>query len=273
MADQYNEGQLYHGFGSNEDVDSGAAEQRARGSGNNLFDAGGLLGFVSGRDSQFQHAESQRLADERERWWSTIHSPTASELTPEYDYNARGGAEGLSAQEAALGQLGQWAHGGLTGADRAMMESTRMRDAQASASQRQAIMQQMQARGMGGSGADLATQMMASQLGQQQASDAESQMMQGAQQRALAAVQAQAQLGGNMRQLGQHETETQQNAVRDARQQAFEDRATQAAGANNAATGLQQAYSQQHQQQQQQNNQTLQGIGQGISAFATLASL
>lgn len=213
----------------------------------------GIPWDIGGHDANAERQRQTGMAGERERWWTNLQMPTAEELAQQYDYNSRGGAGALSAQESALSQLGSWAHGGLTGADRAMMESTRARDAQAARAQQQALMQQMQARGMGGSGADLATQMMASQLGQQQASDAESQMMQGAQQRALSAVQAQAQLGGQMRQLSQHETEHQQDANSSAIQQAFQNQVTQASGANNAMTGLAQN-SQQASQQQSRNS-------------------
>lgn len=233
-------------------TDQGLAERDAQGQGAGAF----LIGDLNGATSRYQHAREQRQADERLRWWMDLNAPTADQLAQRYDYDARGGREGLLAQTSALDQLGRWSRGGLTDADRGMMESTRMRDAQASASQRQAIMQQMQARGMGGSGSDLASQMMASQMGQQQASDAESQMMQSAQQRALSATQAQAQLGGQMRALSQHETETQQDAYNRAIQQSYEDATSRAQGANNAQTGAAQGQRWADEQQAQGNQRT-----------------
>lgn len=226
-----------------------------------------LAGWLTGADSRYAAAQNQRLADERLDWWRDINVPTADQLAQHYDYDSRGGAEGLSAQESALGQLGQWARGGLTDTDRRMLETTRLRDAQAARAQSGALQQQYTARGMGGSGSEFASRMMAEQQGQQQASDAESQMMQGAQQRALAAVQAQAQLGSDMRQRSEHETEHQQDAYTNAIQTEFQDRAQRAAGANNAQTGQQQGSQFSQQMQQQNNRDLLNTVGSAVTAL------
>lgn len=180
-----------------------------------------IIGGMSGASDRLQRDWDTEQADANRAYWDTLQTPTAQDLTPDYR------PEGRDAQMAALAQMQEWGRGGLTGADRAMMESTRRRDEQAAGSSRRAMMQQAQARGVGGSGLDYGSQMMATQAGQQQASDAESQMLQGAQQRALQAVQQQGTMGGALRSGDQHEAE----ASVDATQQAFEDAASRAAGA------------------------------------------
>lgn len=186
-----------------------------------------IIGGLSGSQGRIDAAQNAMAADVNRSYWDTITAPSAADLTPQYNWNP----EGRDAQSAALSQLAQWGQGGLTGADRGMLETTRRRDAQAAGSQRGALMQQAQARGVGGSGLDYATQMQANQAGQAQASDAESQMMMGAQQRALAATQAQGQLGGQLRQQDTSQTQTEAESQTNATQQAYEDLMQRAAGA------------------------------------------
>lgn len=163
---------------------------------------------------QKRHQEHQdAVAEDRNRgYWDTLRSPTAEQLM--------GPREDRDAQMDALRQMQEWGRGGLTGADRGMLETTRARDAQAAGASRRALSQQAQARGVGGSGLDFAGQIAASQQGQQQSSDAEAQMMQGAQQRALAAVQSQGNLAGNIREQDTGAT-----------QQAYQNQMDRAAGA------------------------------------------
>ena len=171
-----------------------------------------IWGWLSGTQSQVDAARAQDAAATNRSYWDQLSPPTEQQL--------RGPSEDRDAQMAALQQMQQWGRGGLTGADRGMMESTRARDQQAAGASRRAMSQQAQARGVGGSGLDYAGQMGATQQGQQAASDAEAQMMAGAQQRALAAVQSQGQLAGQVREQDTGAT-----------QQAFQDAASRAAGA------------------------------------------
>lgn len=187
-----------------------------------------LWNSLSGASGRMQAHQDQRTADANRTYWDELNAGGPEDFTADYQYDE---GQGQDAQTAALAQLGQWARGGLTGADRAMMDSQRGRSEQASGSQRQALMQQSQARGMGGSGLDAATQMMASQQGQTQASDIEAQMMMGAQQRQLAATQAAGSLATGQRGQMQHETERREDARIGGNQQAFDNAATRAAGA------------------------------------------
>lgn len=167
-----------------------------------------------GSSGRIQAQRDAATQDANRGYWNSIAPPTADQLSD---------PQGVQAQRAALAQMQQWGQGGVTATDRAGLESQRQRDAQASGSAQRSIMQNAQARGVGGSGLDYATRMQASQQGQQQSSDAESQMLQGAQQRALQAMSASAALGGQMR----------DQAANGATQQAFTDQTQRAAGATN----------------------------------------
>lgn len=171
-----------------------------------------IWGWLSGTQSQVEAARAKDAASTNRSYWDQLAPPTQDQLM---------GPQGAQdAQQRALDQMEQWSGGGLTAADRSMMESTRARDAQASGAARGAVQQQAQARGVGGSGLEMAGAMAANQQGQQQASDQESAMMQGAQQRGLQATQYAGNLAGDMRQTGI-----------DATQQSYTDAANRAAGA------------------------------------------
>ena len=196
-----------------------------------------IWNWLSGAGARRDQLQAAREADANRAYWDSLRPPSADMLSVDYqsaDYDT----SDRDAQLQALSQLQDWSRGGLTGADRQGLESQRLRSAQASRSQREALAQSAAARGMGGSGLDFAMQQQANQSGQQQASDAESQMLQGAQQRQIAATQASAALASGMRGQMEHETEyntgianQQQNADRDAIQQAYENMMNRAAGA------------------------------------------
>ena len=206
------------------------------------FDQGGQyvpLDLLGSR-GRIQAQTDATNAARNQGYWNNIQAPTQQQLM--------GSQQGQDAQHAALSQMQQWGQGGLTGADRSMMEATRGRDAQAAGAQQRSMMQQATARGVGGSGLDYATQMGAQQQGQQQASDAESQMMGHAQQRALQATQQQGQLGGQMRQQDQS-----------AYQGAFQNQATRAGGAT-GQYGADQAARQSSRDRQQQSDTAAVGL-------------
>lgn len=92
------------------------------------------------------------------------------------------------AQKQALTSMQQRAKVGLSAEDRAALNQVRsevQRDAEA---KRQQVLQQMQARGMGGSGAELMAQLQAGQSGAELASQQSDTLMAQAQQRALQAL-------------------------------------------------------------------------------------
>lgn len=146
---------------------------------------------VFGFQRRHREAQDAQAADANRGYWDTLRSPSVGQLM--------GPEEDRAAQMAALGELRDWARTGVTAADRGALEASRQRDAQASRGTQQALMQQAQARGTGGSALDFATRQQASQQGQTQAADAESQMLASAQQRQLAASQAYGQAAGNLR--------------------------------------------------------------------------
>lgn len=138
-----------------------------------------------------------------------------SYLTPNYDYeyvtpdmllgdSQRGWAyadqEAVNAQYDALDQLEKWGQGGLTDADMNNMRLAQMDNARAERGAREATMQQMQSRGMGGSGAELAG-ILGGQQGMANANNAAGLSMQiAAQDRALRAIEGAGNLSSGIRQ-------------------------------------------------------------------------
>lgn len=104
------------------------------------------------------------------------------------------------AQLQALTGLQQRAQVGLGAEDRAALNQVRQdvqRDAEA---KRQQVLQQMAARGMGGSGAELMAQLQAGQAGAELASEQSDTLMAQAQQRALQALGQSGEMAGQMQQ-------------------------------------------------------------------------
>lgn len=104
------------------------------------------------------------------------------------------------AQLAALSELSRIGEeGGLTPADRAALQETAESTAATERGIRGAIEQQARARGLGGSGMELAQQLVAAQGASQEGARAGRDVAQMAQNRALAALQGAGQLGGQIR--------------------------------------------------------------------------
>lgn len=171
-----------------------------------------LIGGWSGAQGRQQSYQDARAADTNRSYFDRLSPPTAQDLDSQ---------QGRDAESQALQRLQSYQSGALTSTDRSALEGSRQRNAQASASTQQGLMQQAQARGVGGSGLDYATRQQATQQGQQQSADAESQALAMAQQRGLTATNASASLGSQMRQ-------EQQNGPT---QQAYEDQLNRSAGA------------------------------------------
>lgn len=153
-------------------------------------------------------ARERATARDMERLRET--APTADDLTAQYteedpylvDRLGPDRAEGGFATgedyslNAALRMLQEQAGTqGFTGAERQMMDASSRQQAQMARSQRDALMQQAEARGMGGSGMSLVSSQLAGEQATQRQADFEAQMAMAAQQRALQAMQSLGQLG------------------------------------------------------------------------------
>lgn len=105
-----------------------------------------------------------------------------------------------SAQMKALSQMQDVAdQGGLTAQDKADLARTSTEAANADAGRRAAILQNMQARGMGGSGAELLAQLSSSQAATDRAAQAGLDVNAQAQNRALQAMMSTGTMAGNLR--------------------------------------------------------------------------
>lgn len=113
---------------------------------------------------------------------------------------AKGSSAAQQAQLQALQLLQQRATGGLTASDRNALEQMRSQVAQDATGRQKSIQQQMQARGLGGGGAELAAQLAAAQGSNLQESQQASQLGAIAAQNALQAAGQTGQLGGNIEQ-------------------------------------------------------------------------
>lgn len=264
-------------------------------------------------DQQSKYEDAQNLIRQL-----MASAPTAGDLTPEY-YQEAGADEygdmlggpsalesmnpaGSDQQVAAMSALMHlYNTGGYTDADRRMAAEQRRAAAMQLGQQlrgaNEATLQQMGARGMGGSGAELAARLAGSQaMAQSQAgydANVNAAMMQSAQQRALEALSGYGNMAGQVasqdlqrrqaldaynqtnldwrRQREARNTQTanqQQDARVAARQTAYQNREHQAAlGTNQYNQGAQTSL-QQQQLQQQQANQYAQMIGTVATTLA-----
>jgi hypothetical protein len=103
------------------------------------------------------------------------------------------------AQMSALQKLQRTAEGGLDVGDKASLQAVKDQATQQEKSQRQAILQNMAARGMAGSGAELASQMSAQQGAADRNARGGLEVAAQAQRRALEAAMQSGQLGGQIR--------------------------------------------------------------------------
>ena len=102
-------------------------------------------------------------------------------------------------QTDVLNTLAQQSRGGLQAGDRAAYNELRAKVQQDSEAKRQQLMQQMQAQGMGGSGASLLAQLQSSQGAADQASAGSDRLAAQASQNALAALRQRGQQAGQLR--------------------------------------------------------------------------
>lgn len=170
-----------------------------------------ILDFLRGRDPEAEK-EYQKAVEAL----SGISTPTFENYTPE-EYKAiqdliaqqQGGTEYgkisedprlRDAQMQALQGLQDiYRQGGLTAEDKARQAMINQQAAQQERGQREAILQNMQARGIGGSGAELAANLAAQQSGANQRAMGGLQTAANAENRALQALLQGGQLGGQIR--------------------------------------------------------------------------
>jgi len=114
--------------------------------------------------------------------------PSEDELSAEYRHEGEigPGAESLQARDA----LAEWSEGGFTDTDRAMMDEQRRRAGMAARADREANMSALEARGMGGSGATLASMLSAGEGAADRGASVEASMMGAAQDRQYQATNA-----------------------------------------------------------------------------------
>lgn len=180
-----------------------------------------------GRDSRRMNRRNGRAEKEAlqqlESQWETERYVDASDRQIQ-SLDELGGLQnqlqGMSSQESAgwqdargngamLGALGQMqaigGAGGYTDLERSQIAQAQYQANQGAQAQRQALQQQYQMRGMGGSGMEMASAMQANQAGANQASANATNIAAQAQNRALSAIQ-------NSYSMGQGRTQTQAQA-------------------------------------------------------------
>lgn len=118
-----------------------------------------------------------------------------------------------NAQMDALSTLGGVSRGGLRAEDRAAYNELRARVQQDAESKRQQILQQMQARGMASSGANLATQLQSAQASADTASAGADTLAADASRRALEALSQRANLAGSVRSQDMSAAEMRARAI------------------------------------------------------------
>lgn len=198
-----------------------------------------------GRNERREAMDNQENAT---RLWLDLmrNSPGAEYLDVNPGYSAAQSLSGDAAYQAggeaqmrALRQMQGIAEGGgYTQLERDQIAQAQRQAAQYEQAQRAAQMQALQARGMGGSGAEIAMRAQAQQSGANQARQGATQIATAAQQRALQAMQNQAQIGQGVQQTRERRASAidefnRANAqgTAQARQQAYLNRANALAGA------------------------------------------
>lgn len=171
-------------------------------------------------DAAYAEAEARR----NESGWDALldYAPTANDLAVDYeqdpgvaaDWQAQGAsadADAVAAQDLALRGLSDIAtSGGLTAADRARMQLGEMEVGRSMRASREADLAAMQARGMGGSGAEMASMLGAQQAGADGLFSRDADIQINAEQRAMDALAGVGNLGSQQR--GQSFDESAWNA-------------------------------------------------------------
>lgn len=196
-----------------------------------------------------QDADESRNAAERENalrmgLWNDLGNwaPSADDLMVNYRHEGEigPGEDSRMARDA----FREWSEGGLTDADRAMMEDARRNSGRAARADREASLSALEARGMGGSGASLAAMLSAGEGAADRNASMDATMMGAAQQRQIGATNALSEFGaredsyarGREGRNTEYDHRTAES-TRDARQTAYENRERATAGATNQYGG------------------------------------
>lgn len=155
-------------------------------------------------------AEGRREEGRNREYWDQLaeYMPGEEDLAVEYgmeDYVPGGESEwadpsavdqrGTAGMEDALDAMTEWSRGGLTAADRAMMDETARGESIRSRGDREAALSALEARGMSGSGMDLMARMGADEAGAGRAASRNTSMLAAAQARQLDATRAMGSMG------------------------------------------------------------------------------
>lgn len=228
----------------------------------------------SGAQGARDRADAASEAARAEGYWHLLglDEPTADELAVDYeaaaDYHATGRSQlgdtyadeqDIEAQRDALRAMQDiYRSGGMTEADRARSRMAQDEVGRWMRSQREADDAALQARGMGGSGASIASMLSAQQGGASALAQRDAEMLQDAQARELQAMQAAGGLASGMREQGFSEGATRGSAVDDFNRWSAESRS----GATNQtresrSTARQQVYSNRERRVQGLSNRQL----------------
>jgi len=186
--------------------------------------------FLDDNDRKMEDEwRSRENATERDMEQLRGSAPTADQLTPEYTMedpyadSVRGpdrselafaNGEDYYVTEALRG-LQRQAQEGFTPAEQQMMEANQRQQAQMARSQRDALSQQAEARGMGGAGLSFLSQQQAGEAATGQQADYQAQMAMAAQQRALQGMQAYGSLGSQFYGQSFDQDATRRSAIDD----------------------------------------------------------
>lgn len=155
-----------------------------------------IVSWLLGQDADEANVRADRERRDRLGIASGLSEwmPSADDLAVNYedeDYVGDRGAAGLTeGGRTARNHLAEWAEGGFTDADRAMMDAERRRSGMGARADREATLSAASARGMGGSGATLASMLGAGEAAADRSAGTEASMMGAAQQRQYQAVEA-----------------------------------------------------------------------------------
>jgi hypothetical protein len=175
-----------------------------------IMAAGAIYGGISGAAKQkAQQQAAEKAMAQAAAQYGGIVPPEVKELlveelkkqgvfTPEIESSISAGESNwkaitenkstVDAQQAALQQMAGVSRTGLQATDRAALNKVRNENQRDIEGKNQQILQEMQARGIGGSGAELAMQIANSQAGAENAADQSDRLAAQAQQNALAAL-------------------------------------------------------------------------------------
>lgn len=169
-----------------------------------------LYDEISGAAARRERRRQEREASRNRAYWETLAAgaPSEDDLSVEYGNEdfVDGGPSAWAAESerraAGAGGIGdalsafrEWSRGGLTDTDRAMMDEASRNEGMRARADREAAMSAMEARGMGGSGAELMARMGADEAAHSRALGMHTDMLAAAQQRQLDATRAMAETG------------------------------------------------------------------------------